>query len=46
VIDKLAQAGFCDAAVYVLDVADDILAFASFPVDHGPKIFPTAPRNV
>ncbi len=38
VVDKLTTAGFCDAALYVLDAADDILAFSAFPVEHWPKI--------
>ena len=29
VVDKLTTAGFCDAALYVLDAADDILAFSA-----------------
>ncbi len=32
VIDKLTAVGFADAALYVLDAADDILAFSAFPV--------------
>ncbi len=31
VIDKLTTTGFVDAAVFVLDAADDILAFSAFP---------------
>ena len=31
VVDKLTQAGFNDVAVYLLDAADDVLAFSSFP---------------
>jgi transposase-like protein len=45
VIDKLTTAGFCDAALYVLDAADDILAFSSFPVDHWPKIRSNNPQE-
>ena len=43
VVDKLTAAGFCDAALYVLDAADDILAFSAFPVEHGPRYVPTTP---
>jgi transposase-like protein len=45
VIDKLTQAGFVDAAVYVLDAADDILAFSAFPVEHWPKIRSNNPQE-
>ena len=38
VIDKLTAAGFADAATFVLDAADDILAFSAFPTEHWPKI--------
>ena len=31
VTDKLTQAGFCDVVTYLLDAADDILAFSAFP---------------
>ena len=45
VVDKLTTAGFCDAALYVLDAADDILAFSAFPVEHWPKIRSNNPRK-
>src|SRR5215210_2241878 len=34
VVDRLTQAGFAATADAVLDAADDILAFAAFPVEH------------
>ena len=46
VVDKLTTAGFCDAAVYVLDAADDILAFSAFPVEHWPKIRSNNPQVI
>lgn len=45
VIDKLTTAGLCDQAVYVLDAADDILAFSAFPVEHWPKIRSNNPQE-
>lgn len=45
VIDKLTQAGFNDVAVYLLDAADDILAFSAFPVEHWPKIRSNNPQE-
>jgi putative transposase len=45
VIDKLTTAGFCDAALYVLDAADDILAFSAFPTEHWPKIRSNNPQE-
>jgi hypothetical protein len=45
VVDKLTQAGFCDAALYLLDAADDILAFSAFPVEHWPKIRSNNPQE-
>jgi putative transposase len=45
VIDKLTEAGFVDQAVFVLDAADDILAFAAFPVEHWPKIRSNNPQE-
>ena len=41
VVDKLTTAGFCDAALYVLDTTDDILALSV--VEHGPRYVPTIP---
>jgi putative transposase len=46
VIDKLTSAGFCDAALYILDAADDILAFTAFPTEHWPKIRSNNPHSV
>ena len=45
VVDKLTQAGFNDVAVYLLDAADDILAFTSFPPEHWPKIRSNNPQE-
>jgi transposase-like protein len=45
VVDRLIGAGFADAAGFVLDAADDILAFAAFPVEHWPKIRSNNPQE-
>jgi putative transposase len=45
VIDKLTVAGFADAASYILDAADDILAFTAFPTEHWPKIRSNNPQE-
>ncbi len=45
VIDRLTTAGFVDAATFVLDAADDILAFAAFPTEHWPKIRSNNPQE-
>ena len=45
VIDKLTGAGFCDVVIYLLDAADDILAFSAFPVEHWPKIRSNNPQE-
>jgi putative transposase len=45
VIDKLTAAGFCDPALYILDAADDILAFTAFPTEHWPKIRSNNPQE-
>jgi transposase-like protein len=45
VIDKLTATGFVEAAIYVLDAADDILAFSAFPVEHWPKIRSNNPQE-
>jgi len=45
VIDRLTQAGFADAALFVLDAADDILAFSAFPTEHWPKIRSNNPQE-
>jgi len=45
VVDKLTEAGFNDVAVYLLDAADDILAFSAFPVEHWAKIRSNNPQE-
>jgi putative transposase len=45
VVDKLTQAGFADAAVFLLDAADDVLAFSAFPPEHWPKIRSNNPQE-
>ncbi|HET9070434.1 MAG TPA: IS256 family transposase [Acidimicrobiales bacterium] len=45
VVDRLTATGFADAAAMVLDAADDILAFAVFPVEHWPKIRSNNPQE-
>ena len=45
VTDKLTQAGFADVVLYLLDAADDILAFSAFPVEHWPKIRSNNPQE-
>jgi transposase-like protein len=45
VIDKLTSTGFVDAALYILDAADDILAFSAFPAEHWPKIRSNNPQE-
>ena len=45
VVDRLTQAGFCDLANDVLDAADDIFAFAAFPVEHWPQIRSNNPQE-
>lgn len=45
VVDKLTETGFSDVAAYVLDAADDILAFAAFPTEHWPKIRSNNPQE-
>jgi putative transposase len=45
VIDKLTATGFVEPAVYILDAADDILAFSAFPVEHWPKIRSNNPQE-
>ncbi|MDA8043973.1 MAG: IS256 family transposase [Actinomycetota bacterium] len=45
VVDKLTEAGFIDQAMFVLDAADDILAFSAFPVEHWPKIRSNNPQE-
>ena len=45
VIDKVTTAGFNDVAVYLIDAADDILAFGSFATEHWPKIRSNNPQE-
>jgi len=45
VVDKLTEAGFNDVAVYLLDAADDILAFTAFPTEHWAKIRSNNPQE-
>ena len=45
VVDKLTAAGFTDVATYLLDAADDILAFTAFPPEHWPKIRSNNPQE-
>jgi transposase-like protein len=45
VTDKLTGAGFCDVVTYLLDAADDILAFSAFPSEHWPKIRSNNPQE-
>ena len=46
VVDKLTEAGFADVATYVLDAADDLLAFSAFPPEHWPKIRSNNPQVI
>ncbi len=45
VTSRLTQAGFCDEATYLLDAADDILAFTAFPFEHWKKIRSNNPQE-
>jgi transposase-like protein len=45
VVDKLNTTGFADAAIYLLDAANDILAFSAFPTEHWPKIRSNNPQE-
>ena len=45
VVDKLSSTGFSDAAGFVLDAADDILAFTAFPSEHWSKIRSNNPQE-
>ena len=45
VVSKLTETGFTDAAGFLLDAADDILAFSAFPVEHWPKIRSNNPQE-
>jgi putative transposase len=42
---KLTEAGFADVATYLLDAADDVLAFTAFLVEHWPKIRSNNPQE-
>jgi transposase-like protein len=44
-VSKLTEAGFTDVALYLLDAADDILAFSAFPPEHWPKIRSNNPQE-
>ena len=45
VVNKLHDAGFAEIADKVHDAADEILAFAAFPVEHWPKIRSNNPQE-
>ena len=45
VVDRLTQTGYVDQAVMLIDAADEILAFTSFPVEHWPKIRSNNPQE-
>jgi transposase-like protein len=45
VVSKLTEAGFTDVALYLLDAADDVLAFSAFPPEHWPKIRSNNPQE-
>jgi len=45
VISKLTETGFVDAAAFLLDATDDVLAFSAFPVEHWPKIRSNNPQE-
>jgi putative transposase len=45
VVSKLTETGFCDAATFLLDAADDVLAFSAFPAEHWPKIRSNNPQE-
>ncbi len=45
VVSKLTETGFTDAASFLLDAADDVLAFSAFPVEHWPKIRSNNPQE-
>ena len=45
VTDKLTQAGFVDVVTYLLDAADDILAFSAFPTEHWRQIRSNNPQE-
>lgn len=45
VVDKLVAAGLDEVADYVLEAADDILAFTAFPVEHWAKLRSNNPQE-
>jgi putative transposase len=45
VVSKLSETGFLDAATYLLDASDDVLAFSVFPIEHWPKIRSNNPQE-
>ena len=45
VVDRLTEAGFIDQATILVDAADDILAFADFPLEHWSKIRSNNPQE-
>ena len=45
VVSKLTETGFVNAAMFLLDAADDVLAFSAFPVEHWPKIRSNNPQE-
>ena len=45
VTSRLTQAGFCEEATYLLDAADDILAFSAFPFERWKKIRSNNPQE-
>ena len=45
VVDKLTDAGLPAVADYLLEAADDILAFTAFPVEHWPKLRSNNPQE-
>ena len=45
VVEQLSSTGLADAAGFVLDAADDILAFSAFPIEHWAKIRSNNPQE-
>ena len=45
VVDRLTEAGFIDQATKLLDAAENILAFADFPVEHWSKTRSNHPQE-
>ncbi|MHB8438589.1 MAG: IS256 family transposase [Acidimicrobiales bacterium] len=45
VTSKLTEAGFSDVAIYLLDAADDILAFTAYPTEHWRQIRSNNPQE-